>query len=480
MKMRERSWIRKMLCLVLLVSMILPAPSVFATSDMFTSLTHLEDRLPVRSSDPYGQVLYGTLPSAYRSTAVTSVKDQRPYGTCSYFATISSVESHAIAHKVKVGKKTATTSLDLSEIHLLYFLHHKKADSLGGLKGDSTSTTGSAATDGGVLVANAFQLLTWAGPVKESTAPYAKIYSKLSAKKAYKSVLHVQGFELIPMQQMDRVKRAVMNSGSAAVGFYYNNAYFHPGNAAYCCPWTQDPNHAINIVGWDDHYSRSNFVYPPATDGAWLCKNQWSTGWGNKGYFWLSYEEPSLVNSPAYTFQTKSATSYKYNYQYDGGVAFDGLQLRPEQGSKFTAANIFTVKGAKKQKLMAVGVATFSQDIRYSIQIYKNPKSGKPLSGKKMLKKAQTGTIREAGFVTIPLKKSVKLKKGDKFTVAVTLKASDGPTILTDVSSTIGNIKSKTKQKKKQSYIIVSGQKLDLAGYKSGATARIKAYTKKY
>jgi len=38
-----------------------------------------------------------------------------------------------------------------------------------------------------------------------------------------------------------------------------------------------DVNHAITIVGWDDNKQ------------AYLVKNSWGPGWGDKGYVWVEY-----------------------------------------------------------------------------------------------------------------------------------------------------------------------------------------------
>ena len=35
------------------------------------------------------------------------------------------------------------------------------------------------------------------------------------------------------------------------------------------------------MVGYDENKESSNGV------GAWLIKNSWGPGWGEKGYFWL-------------------------------------------------------------------------------------------------------------------------------------------------------------------------------------------------
>lgn len=53
--------------------------------------------------------------------------------------------------------------------------------------------------------------------------------------------------------------------------------------------WTRDPNaksrglHATAIVGYDDHQQ------------AFLRANSWSSGWGNHGFYWQSYETYSSI-----------------------------------------------------------------------------------------------------------------------------------------------------------------------------------------
>lgn len=57
-------------------------------------------------------------------------------------------------------------------------------------------------------------------------------------------------------------------------------------------------SHAITIVGWDDNYKKENFKdsngQMPENDGAYIAINSWGEEWGDKGYFYISYEDENV------------------------------------------------------------------------------------------------------------------------------------------------------------------------------------------
>lgn len=96
------------------------------------------------------------------------------------------------------------------------------------------------------------------------------------------------------------VKTHIMNYGSVYTSIYSPetgvNLYTKDNDDATTA---KKSKHAVSIVGWDDNYSKDNFIspggYKPEHDGAYIALNSWGKEWGNAGYFYISYED-SQVN----------------------------------------------------------------------------------------------------------------------------------------------------------------------------------------
>lgn len=225
---------------------------------------------------------------------------------------------------------------------------------------------------------------------------------------------HVQKVEYIPCTKytFNEIKKAVMTYGAVQTSMGWYESAYNSTTRSYYYNGSSSRNHAVAIVGWNDTYSKSNFTQTPPYDGAFIIRNSWGEGWGEGGYFYLSYYD-TYAGSDCWAFDSAEDTdNYSKIYQYDplGWVA--SLGLRSTTG---WAANIFTATSS--DPLKAVSFYAVSPGMSYEIDIFSNVTAGKPASGTKSL--TQIGTLVNVGYVTIPLNQSVSLSSGSNFSVAV-------------------------------------------------------------
>ena len=381
-----------------------------------------------RLTAPIRSALKGdsNLPASYDlrdSGVITSIKDQGNSGACWAFGTLKSAESNAI-RKGFLTKNHA----DFSENHLAWFAFHPSERGGDKLITDGfypiSSNVDAAYTWGGSSLIALFTLARWSGVVSESTAPFqADTLAERSAmaqkmKKSgevlrYRSNYHMQNATCYDAAPTSAWKNALMNTSALAAGMYYNTAYASKGSAGATYYQTayagstavKSSNHCVTIIGWDDNYSRLNFPssHRPKSDGAWLVANSYGSKTDENGYFWLSYEEPSICD--VYAFELEKNTKYDTNYQYDG---FGWGSAIPDTTSP-KGANIFRVRSDYNQSLKAVGIYTITDAQNVTIQIYKNVTSGYPTSGKLVKASTTTASIPYNGFHTITLAKPVAL-----------------------------------------------------------------------
>lgn len=173
----------------------------------------------------------------------------------------------------------------------------------------------------------------------------------LARQSAIRPAAGVSSLIYINPGDTDTVKAGVMDYGAVVGNFHYMGACLNEDTGAYCCDvegYTVDTfnGHAIAIVGWDDHYSRENFLedHRPLQDGAWLCKNSWGSTRGDHGYLWISYEDLYLFDSgfgPSYViteaYRTSPTVRLQQNEIYGATYEFNYIQGRI---SKMTYANV--------------------------------------------------------------------------------------------------------------------------------------------
>lgn len=403
-------------------------------------------------------------------------------GSCWLYASMAAIESNLIKNGL------ADSSIDLSELQALYFLYNEIIDPRGYYTDDTTlnknksemmyvNGTTSAVVD----------LFSRISPVYESEAPFNRDIATdtpttfLSNLTLDESLAHKNYFRLDSSKYLGTygrsetyiqdVKEMISTYGGVTMGFFDAtdgfNCESNGADASFHFSYTKRPaNHAVEIIGWDDNYAKENFRKQPTENGAWLCKN--SKGnfsvmnkdkthtYASSGYFWISYEEKSIV-SDMYAFNFVAGEGYYDNmYALDGACTGYNKQkysplLNEEEYRLFdslrhdfnTIYNLYTANAygtGTVEKIDAV-MAKLGANTTYDITIYINPKFDNTAhkllgySGKSFTQAFTTES--HSGYYTIPLLDSVYVPNGTTFAVSFKPIGKDIDYVIT-ANSTVG------------------------------------------
>ncbi len=348
--------------------------------------------------------------NAYESgNYLPDVRNQGSEEACWAFAAIGSVETDLIKQSL-AGK-----SLDLSELQLAYFTAHTVVDPKGCRPNDTVSYNGQGTylNNGGHdgMAGQAF--LNGIGPVEEKYVPYSKGagYDPDASFAMGNNFARVNNIYEININDKDLIKQAIKEHGavSAAINatetadVHYSSTY----NSFY--GKINSRNHAIMLVGWDDDFPADHFYEGcrPEGNGAWLVRNSWGLDdYGKHGYFWISYEDVSLINGNYVVAYSASTTCYDNVYSYASGE--DGMSIRSyyTNGAQLTYNVEYDVKAGETIKAVAVQSNNVNASVNVTVTAGNNSSSG-------------AKDIVTAGTYTIPIDNPITLSSDTTVKVSV-------------------------------------------------------------
>lgn len=238
------------------------------------------------------------LPSKYSSVDlgyVTAIKSQK-YDDCWAYSGISAFESKLLREEINTGIMSA----DWANVWATRKLNGKGWQRNYKSSGYSNIMPGYLTSWYGGILENDI------APVDFSKDVYGDMAPDNLARYGATSIRYLSKSE------PDQIKQSIMDNGGVSTSYAHtikclknNQSYFMPESYA-----SDYMGHSVEIVGWDDNYSKDNFGeyrnLKPNNDGAWFVRNSWGNYNSLGGYFWISYEDKYVFSSkydPSYTIQ---------------------------------------------------------------------------------------------------------------------------------------------------------------------------------
>ena len=340
-----------------------------------------------------------------------TVKDQKNTDECWAISTLNCLESNFQLRHEKV--------YDFSERHMDY------ATSQSFFDGENVGSFSRNVGEGGNVNVAYSYLTNGQGAVSEEEMPFENNenniqISSIQNKTVLTKVNQYRYFDTIDKQKdseatieanREQIKEHIKNYGAVTATIpskivTRKTQYYNEEKAAVYCndnSWTED--HQIAIVGWDDDYAVENFNSNciPSKKGAWIVENSWGESYGDKGYFYYSYED-IFIDDDVTGIVEASEVDYDNLYQYD----YLGSNNKCSLTNAKTAyeAAIFKKKTDGIEKIDEIAFHTWNEQ---KCKIYIN-KTGTSLNEENLELVKEIDTALKPGYHTIKLNVPIAVK----------------------------------------------------------------------
>lgn len=389
------------------------------------------------------------IPSRYdlrEKGRVSAIRNQGTYGTCWAFAATSALESSLCP-----------------EQRMLFSVDHMSM----------SNSFNVNQYDGGEYTMGMAYLAAWQGPVYEKDDPYGD--GETDGTLA--PVCHVQEMKIIDGKNYEGIKEAVFKYGGVQSSLYStirssegSSEFYNQDTGAYCYIGTEKPNHDVVIIGWDDTYPSSNFNTPLEGDGAFICQNSWGEGFGEDGFFYVSYYDTNIGTHNVVYTRVEPTDNYDHIYQSDlcGWVGKMGYDSEEMYG-----ANIYTAQN--NEKLCAAAFYATGAATEYELYLVHDFADDESFGNRVRL---ASGTLEYAGYYTIDFESPESLRAGERYAVLLHIRtpgASYPMAIEYDSGdASVANVDLEDGE----SYISYSGTKFVNVREKKECNLCIKAFTR--
>ena len=213
---------------------------------------------------------------------VPTVRDQGYMGSCWAFGATGALESALLM----ATNKSFNTDISENNIknNVLYYSKHGVYNS-----------------EGSYSESPASYFTSWLGIVPSNDDAYDEL-GKIGSIIDNGTKYHIYEFKILSNNNTSNIsvyKEALIEHGaiSTMVNADYENNFNTTTYAHYYPNGTEDDlEHEVVIVGWDDNFSKYNFLTTPPGDGAWIIRNSWGEDWADHGHYYLSYYDTAFRN----------------------------------------------------------------------------------------------------------------------------------------------------------------------------------------
>jgi len=311
------------------------------------------------------------------TSLLTTVKNQGSCGSCWTFAAMGATESR--------WKILGHGTNDLSEDNM-----------------NNCHEFVPAACEGGNLDMATSYFVRKSGPYTEADDPYS--VTPNSCPAGLNEAAYIPNVRFLPRDN-NTLKQALIDYGALYTNMYWADGSYNSSNKTYYYSGTSGTNHAVLLVGWDNNKATAGGT------GAWIIKNSWGDGWGENGFFYISYNDTRVNTTPGYFLDRTAFDAKAKLYSYSRLGAVSGTTVGSSVGY-----GLIKYVATGNQQLTKVGTWINDAGAILDITVYDNFVSS-TLSGQ--LASITNQTCNLPGYYTYNLSSPVSIANGNDFYILI-------------------------------------------------------------